>query len=304
MPGEDGAEAQDEMTPELVADVHAALGEGPAWDDRTGVLWWVDIDGRSLHGYEPLSGHDVSHRFDRRVTAVVPRHSGGLLLTMERSFVAYDPATRAFDTIASVEADLPGNRMNDGKCDRQGRFWAGTMALEWEGAPDVGGLYRLELDGAVSSVLGGVTVSNGLAWSLDDRAFFYIDSPAQRVDRFRFDPASGAITERQVLATIPTESGLPDGCAMDAEGFLWVALWGGSAVWRIATDDGRVDRVIRLPASQVTSCAFGGVDLEDLYITTAAVDLSATELAQQPHAGGLFRLRPGVRGLPTEAYRG
>jgi sugar lactone lactonase YvrE len=191
--------------------------------------------------------------------------------------------------------------MNDGKCDAAGRFWAGTMALDERGG--AGALYRLDPDGHVETMIDGVTISNGLDWSDDGRLMYFIDTPTQSVDVFDFDLASGRIANRRSFARIDPVDGAPDGLTLDAEGFVWVALWGGSRVRRYAPD-GALDSIVRVPATYVTSCAFGGADLGDLYITTARIKLSEADRASQPLAGGLFRARPGVRGRPPHRFSG
>jgi sugar lactone lactonase YvrE len=203
--------------------------------------------------------------------------------------------------VTPVEADVPTNRMNDGKCDPGGRFWAGTMAFEV--TPGAAALYRLDPDLQVTRVVSGVTLSNGLGWSLDGRQMFYIDSMSHGVDVFDFEPADGSLGERRRLITIAPDEGLPDGMTVDAEGCLWVALHGSGSIRRY-TPDGHVDRVVRVPPTMVTSCAFGGPDLTDLYITTMNLGLSEEARRAQPLAGGLFRCQPGVRGLPAYRFAG
>jgi sugar lactone lactonase YvrE len=191
--------------------------------------------------------------------------------------------------------------MNDGKCDPAGRFWAGTKDIE--GHRPFGSLYRLEPDHTLVRVLTDVTISNGLGWSPDHETMYYIDSPTHRIDMFDFEVETGSVSNRRSLVELSRAWGLPDGMTVDEEGFLWVAFWDGSAVRRIAPD-GRVASVVELPVSRVTSCAFGGDDLADLYVTTARNGLSEAELRSQPSAGGLFRLHPPVRGLPPHAFAG
>jgi sugar lactone lactonase YvrE len=203
--------------------------------------------------------------------------------------------------VADVEAAVPETMMNDGKCDPGGRFWAGTKDVE--GRRPLGSLYRLDADRTVVRVLSGVSISNGLGWSLDRRSMYYIDSPSHGVDVFDFAVEDGSVSGRRRLVDLPEEWGLPDGMTVDAEGFLWVAFWGGSAVRRISPD-GRVVSVVSLPVSQVTSCAFGGDDLSDLYITSARNGLEADQRREQTFAGGLFRLRPGVAGLAEVPFAG
>jgi sugar lactone lactonase YvrE len=288
----------------VAAAVRAEVGEGPAWDDRIGVVWWVDILVGAVHRFDPARGQDEVIEVGQPVGAVVPRNSEGLALALEHTFVTFDPATQELVKIHDIEPGREETRVNDGKCDRQGRFWVGTMAYDWQSMPDAGSLYRLDPDGRLTKVLSDLAISNGLAWSADDDLLYFIDSPTQRVDVFDFDAETGTVSGRRTVVAIPDASGMPDGMSIDADGFLWVALWGGGAVWRIDPADGRVDRVIEVPASQVTSCVFGGADLRDLYITTAAIGLSPDALAAQPLAGSMFRCRPGVQGTPTESYRG
>jgi sugar lactone lactonase YvrE len=183
--------------------------------------------------------------------------------------------------------------MNDGACDPAGRFWAGTMALDER--PGAGALYRLDLDLTVHTMLTEVTISNGIDWSLDGRRMYYVDSPTGRIDVCDFDPGTGAITNRRPFVTVPAEAGIPDGITVDAAGFVWLALWGGAALRRYAPDGG-LERTVNLPVSHPTSCAFGGPDLDELYVTSARRPLSSDERSRQPQAGGLLRLRPGVAG--------
>jgi sugar lactone lactonase YvrE len=286
---------------ELVADVHANVGEGPVWWPEEGLLLWVDITPGHVHVLDPASSTRRLLEVGQPVGAVAPRRAGGLVLAVQEGFALADLATGETRTVARVGGGDPSLRMNDGKCDPKGRFWAGTMALDER--PGAGTLYRLDADYRVEAVLDGLTISNGMGWSLDGRTMYFIDSPTQRVDAFDFDPERGAVANRRPLVEVPPEAGLPDGMTVDTEGFLWVALWGGWAVRRYAPD-GTLDRVVRLPVSQVTSCAFGGPGLDQLYVTSAARDLTGDALRREPHAGALFRCRPGVRGLPGVAFAG
>jgi len=286
---------------ELIIDAHAEIGEGPLWLAAENVLVWVDITRNKVHRYDPASGRNVTIDVGQPVGAAVPRAAGGLALALQDGFATLDLRTGRVEMIADVERDNPGNRMNDGKCDRAGRFWAGTMAFdERHGA---GALYRLDVDHRVEMVVDDVTVSNGLDWTPDDTAMYYIDTPTGGVDVFDYDAGTGTLRGRGRHVTIASGQGHPDGMTVDAEGYLWVALWGGWAVHRYSPG-GTLDRVIDLPVSQVTCCAFGGPTLEDLYITSAAGGLSDEDLSAQPHAGGLFRYRPGVRGRPAHSYFG
>jgi sugar lactone lactonase YvrE len=286
---------------ELVLDSRAELGEGPVWDTRAGVLVWVDILAGHVHRYDPATGADSVTDVGQPVGAVGLRESGGLVLAVRDGFALLDEDGPAPRPLAAVEREDLETRMNDGEVDPAGRFWAGTMELG--GALGRGSLYRLDPGGAVTRVLADVSISNGLGWSPDERTLYYIDSPTQRIDAYDYDRSSGAISNRRTVVEIEAGDGLPDGLTVDAEGFLWVALWGGSAVHRYAPD-GRLDQVVELPVSQVTSCAFGGSDLAELYVTSAWAGLEEQQRRAESAAGGLFRLRPGVRGLPARRFAG
>ena len=290
----------EELSVELLLDAHALVGEGPVWDDASGTLVWVDIMSNAVHRYDPATGRDVSIDVGQPVGAAVLRRGGpGLALALRDGFGMLDEGSGQVQLVAAVEADVPTNRMNDGKCDPGGRFWAGTMAFEV--SPGVAALYRLDPDLKVHRMLSGVTLSNGLGWSPDGRQMYYIDSVTHGVDVFDFEPADGSLGERRRLITIPPDEGLPDGMTVDAEGGLWIALHGSGSIRRYMPD-GRVDRVVRVPPTMVTCCAFGGPDLTDLYITTMSLGLSETARRAQPLSGGLFRCRPGVRGLPPHRF--
>ncbi len=286
---------------EVAVDAHAQLGEGPVWDEASRRLVWADILGCTVHRFTPDTGADDVADVGQPVGAVATRTTPGLVIAMRDGFAFLDADTGDVQAIAGTEAHVTGNRMNDGKCDSAGRFWAGTMAFDQ--APAAGSLYRLDRDHSVEEVIHDVSISNGLCWSADDRSMYYIDSPTQGVDVFDFDAGSGGLSNRRRVIDIPKEAGLPDGMTIDEDGYLWVALYGGGAVGRYSPD-GELDRTVVLPAAQITSCTFGGSDFRDLYITSAAQELSERALAAQPHAGALFVCRPGPAGLPANRYAG
>jgi sugar lactone lactonase YvrE len=241
------------------------------------------------------------YRIGQPVGAVVPTRSGDLLLALRDGFGRLDLDTGALRMVAAVESDRPDHRMNDGCCDGAGRFWAGTMAIDER--PCAGSLYRLDPDGSVHTMLRGVTISNGIDWSADHRRMYYVESGTGRVDVFDFDRSLGEIENRRSFVCIPPECGVPDGLTIDSEEFVWVALWGGGAVHRYAPD-GSLDAIVRLPVTHPTSCAFGGKDMQDLYITSATVALSAAERSAQPLAGALFCCRPGAVGRMSHLFGG
>jgi sugar lactone lactonase YvrE len=286
---------------ELVVDARAALGEGPVWDEQEGVLWWVDILGRSVHRTDPASGRDQVIPVGQFVGSLALRESGGLVLAVSEGFVALDPQTGHMELLGAAESDDPTTRMNDGKVDPAGRFWAGTMGVDHRAG--AGTLYRLDADHTVTPMVRPVTISNGLDWSLDGRTMYYIDTSTRRVDRFDFDAGTGAIANRRPFIDIPEGAGSPDGMTLDSEGYLWVALWDGWCVQRYAPD-GRVDMRIDVPAAETSSCTFGGRTLDQLFITTAQEGFPPGGKPDQPHAGSLFVCRPGPRGRPPFRYRG
>jgi len=290
------------LTVELALDARATLGEGPTWDAEKQRLYWVDIDEMKLHAFNPLDGTDTACEVGCRVGAAVPRASGGMILATQFGFEAFDLETGKRTLLADPESHLRDNRFNDGKCDPRGRFWAGTMSLVRE--PKAAALYVLDTDGSVRRVLDGVTTSNGLGWSLDQSTMYYIDTPTLEVAAFDYDGDTGTIDRRRVVVKFPDGVGRPDGMTVDAEGMLWVAHWDGGRVTRWDPADGSLLLTVPLEADRVTSCTFGGPDLDRLYVTTAREGLDEEALARQPHAGGLFVVEPGVRGLPAVPYGG
>ena len=219
-----------------------------------------------------------------------------MVLGLERGFALVDGWREPVRRLRELWTD-PGVRMNEGGCDPHGAFYCGSMAYDVEAG--AGSLYRLDPDGTVDVVVSGVTISNGLAWSPDGGTAYYVDTPTQRIDAFDYEQGRG-LSGRRAVVEVSSEDGSPDGLTIDSEGCLWVALWGGGAVRRY-TPDGRLDAVVPLPVSQVTACTFGGAGLDQLYITTSRDGLATGD---QPEAGALFRLTPGVRGLPTLPYAG
>jgi sugar lactone lactonase YvrE len=288
-------------TPELVLDAKAQLGEGALWQAEEQRLYWVDIEGKTLHIFDPASGEDREIQVGQRIGTVVPTADGQVLVALQNGIHRLNPATgqMRFVTNPLPNADM---RFNDGKCDPFGRFWVGSMHLEQK--ERAASLYRMEADGSMEEVLQGITVSNGLVWSQDQQTMFYIDSPTRKIQAFDFEPGSGALSGRRIVAEVPKEAGYPDGMAIDAEGKLWVAHWGGNAVIRWDPANGQMMQKIIVPAPHVTSCAFGGKQLETLYITTAREGLDDKQLKEFPESGGIFALNPGIRGLPTYTFRG
>jgi len=296
------------MTPVSVAawsQVPGQLSEGPRWHEERGELLWVDILGRHIHrgtvGADGGLDELQTITLDRHVAAVAPYAYGGYVVAAGQGFLYIDPAGVVRE-LAQPDAGNARLRMNDGACDRRGRFWAGTMA--YDESPGAGSLHRLELDGACTTMLTGLTISNGIGWSPDGRTMYLNDSGTARLDAFDFDDATGDIGNRRTLVQLDVPRIAPDGLTVDEDGGIWAALWGGGAVHRYDSSGSLLERVT-LPVERPTSCTFGGEDRSTLFVTSARTDLDDEALARQPDAGRVFAITGlGVRGLPTEPYRG
>lgn len=293
------------MSIEILGDIRASLGEGPVWDERRGRLWWVDPMDSLLLCTDPTRGDTESFELEEVCTVPCLSQGNHLLLGVGDGFVRFDPDSRRSERIATLPEDPAKVRLNDGECDAGGRYWAGSMASDLVSGG--GSVYRLDTDGSLHVCWGDVGLSNGIGWSPDERTMYYTDSLTWRIDQLDFDPSAGTATKRRPFVEIPKKAGLPDGMTVDAEGYVWTALFGGSAVHRYSPD-GSLDRVVEIPAPAVTSVAFGGPGLDELFVTTAKIKIEAGVLPaiteQPPEAGALFRCRPGVRGRPPHRFGG
>jgi len=281
------------MQPEILNDVAATLGEGPAWDGKTGTLYWVDILEKQIHYHHGNENGFI--QLDEMPGCLAPCKDGAIILAARASILTLDPVTAKQATLVSV-TEPANNRFNDGKCDPAGRFLAGTMNMD-EKTPS-GALYSF--DGAhVSRLLDNVRISNGLAWSPDYRILYHIDTPTREVNAFDYDLATGKIANSRVSITVPETLGWPDGMTADTNGNLWIAMWGGAQVTRWNPQNGKLLEQIPLPAKNVTSCVFGGANLDELYITSARLGLDKADLTAFRHSGGLMRVKTKVQGMPT-----
>lgn len=289
----------DVWSAERVLPAAAVLGEGPLWDDGEHCLYWVDIELGEVHRFDPETRRDaLVIKLDRQVGAVGLREAGGLVLAVREGFATWQPGRAGIDVVATPIGTSLDCRMNDGACDAAGRFWAGSMALQ-EDVLRRGSLYRLGTDGRAVEVLAGVSLSNGIGWAPDGRTMYHVDTLAPTLSAYPFDEATGALGPPSALIEFTLDDGYPDGIAVDTEGCIWVARWLGSRVCRYSPV-GELLGMVEVPTPLVTSCAFGGPRLDDLYITTASRDLDPIPAG----AGDLYLARTGIAGTAPHRFRG
>jgi sugar lactone lactonase YvrE len=275
------------------------LGEGPLWIAKLGCFFWVDIEKGNLFRYHLATEQLEIRHFPHRLAVVLEGQNGKLILGLDRKLVRYDWETQEIEELCGVEADLTLNRFNDGKVDPKGRIWIGTLStLFTEGA---GSLYRIGTDLNPEVQLKNLTISNGMAWTADQQTFYFIDTPTKKIQEFSFDLESGAIEFRRIAVEIPEGLGFPDGMCIDREGMLWVAHYAGSGVYRWDPNTGQLLDKIELPVPHVTSCCFGGENLDVMLITTAQENLTADDLKKYPQSGDVFLVNVEVGGF--ESYQ-
>jgi sugar lactone lactonase YvrE len=289
------------MQPELILDLKLDLGEGPAWDSQAGILSFVDIRTGNLHLFHPATASHRTVNLGEPVGCAAPLSHGGFILGLRSGFAELDsPLPRGEGAgVRSIlrPENISGNRFNDGKCDPRGRFLAGSMDnAEKE---NTGSLYSYSPDGTFKTLLTGLGISNGLTWSPDYKTFYFIDTPTRVVMAYEYHLDTGDITNPFPVVHVPEEMGWPDGMTSDMDGMLWVAMWGGAMLtkWNPAT--GQLLEMYPIPALNVSACCFGGANMTDLYVTSARKGMSEAQLEEYPLTGGLFRLTPGVCGMPT-----
>lgn len=264
-------------------------------------LYWVDIKRPTLNRFNPATGTSEAWAMPEDIGCLGLRRNGGAIVALRSGFAYVDFCTGEIRKAASPKLEEADLRFNDGRCDRHGRFWAGTVHERRH--PGTAALYRFDPDGRYTQMIGGVTISNGIAWSPDNLTMYFADSWRRLIFRFDFEPDSGTPSNPRIFAELPFGAGVPDGATVDSEGFLWSANFDGACVTRYAPN-GTVDRVIRMPVQRPTSCVFGGDDLSILYVTSASLDLTAEQRIAAPLAGGLFAIDAGVKGLPEPCFEG
>lgn len=291
------------IEPQVVtSEYKALLGESPVWDESEQQLYWVDILNGKIFVHTPGTEEILSYGVGEHLGAVALRNKGGLVLALKSGFAFFDTGDREVKPITDPEAGLDNNRFNDGKCDPFGRFWAGTMAYNLQ--KGAASLYSLNPDLSVDKKISGVTISNGTAWNTDDDIFYYIDTPERAVYAFDYEKESGEIKNRRVVKVLEEGEGFPDGMTIDTENMLWIALYNGSKVIRVDPVSGDRLLEIPLPVPKVTSCTFGGGDLDELYITTAREHMSDDDIEKAPLSGSLFKAKVSFRGKPAFRFAG
>ena len=280
-------------------EIEATLGEGPLWVAAEDAVYFVDIINKQLHRLSLADGARQTWSFDVEVTSVSPRAQGGYVCTVRDGFAFLDLPAGNLEPIVMVEADMPGNRFNDGKVDGNGRYWAGTMG---DGKQETGSLYRLDKDLSVRKMDENYVITNGPAFSTDGKTLYHNDSEKRIVYAFDLS-ADGSLSNKHVFVQLTEEEGHPDGMTVDSENCLWLCHFAGSRITRYSAA-GEVLQVIPMPVPNITSCTFAGENLDTLFITTARLHIAEEELGNYPLAGSLFSCKPGVKGLPTPLFAG
>lgn len=289
------------MRIECIYDEPAILGESPLWHPKEQILYWVDIEKPALHCLNPQTKQHKMWSMPTAIGCIALRATGGLVAAMRYGFASIALPTGEVTMLTSLLTDADGVMFNDGKCDRAGRFWAGTKDRAEQA--DMGSLYKLDANNHVTEMAKGFAVTNGVAWSPDNTTFYVCNSPARIIYQYDFAIESGTVSNKRVFAELPAESGYPDGLTVDSEGGIWNAHWDG---WRVTRylPNGKIDVVIKMPVRRPTSCCFGGADLKTLYVTSASTRMSVEELKENPQAGSVFAMEVGVSGLQEPYFLG
>ncbi|ULC60546.1 SMP-30/gluconolactonase/LRE family protein [Flaviramulus sp. BrNp1-15] len=285
----------------LEFDLKAQLGEGAIWNHETQELYWIDIEGMKVHIYNPKTKTNRTIDTPSRIGTIVPIDSEKSVVALHDGVYILNTKTSEYTLLSDAEANIPSNRFNDGKCDPSGRLWVGSMDLNTK--PHAANLYMIDAKGEASLKVDSVSISNGIIWSANKKTMYYIDTPTQEIKAFDYDDATGNISNERVAVKVPDSLGGPDGMAIDENGNLWVGMWGGSSVTCFNPNTGQVVSKIDVPAANVTSCAFGGKNLDTLFITSAALYMSEDNQKKYPLAGALFKAVPGVKGVKSDFFK-
>jgi sugar lactone lactonase YvrE len=286
---------------ECVLDIKASLGECPVWSVDEQVLYWVDINAPSLNRFDPRTGGNAAWAMPSSIGCFALRRSGGFIAALRDGFWLVDRGGKPERKVADAPYDPAHHRFNDGRADARGRFWAGSMNEKRDA--NTARLYRLDPDFTLAAMISDIMISNGLAWSPDERTLYHTDTPTRTIYAWDFDAATGAIANRRIFAQFAGETDRPDGAAVDRDGCYWSAFYRGGKVVRLSPR-GEALSESSLPAMCPTMCAFGGADLKTLFVTTARQHRDPEELARLPQSGGIFALRIDVPGLPEPKFAG
>ena len=295
---------------ELVWDAKAMAGENPNWQQEEQALYWLDMYKPCIHIYFPDEKRDEQLILNKRIGCMALRQKtpNSIIAGMIDGIYYIDLKTKKLNFIDNPESAYPNNRFNDGKCDPQGRFWAGTMSMEGdEGKQDVpseSSLYCVYPDLTIKKRIGEIRIANGLCWDVNKKLMYFIDTPSREVSVFDYDANNGNIANRRACIHFPAGVGVPDGMTIDENGMLWIAHFGGSRISHWNPESGQILKEYFFPVSNITSCAFGGKNLNELYVTTVRAGLNHHQVKKQPYAGGLFRLTTNVQGVPTYKFSG
>lgn len=286
---------------ELVYKIPSKLGEGAIWNYTTNELYWIDIEAKKLHIYQPQKNINKTITMPSRIGTVVPtKQENKAVVALEDGVYIVDTVTEELSVLSDVESKTVTNRFNDGKCDPNGNLWVGSMHLK-QSKPDAN-LYKINPEGKAEKMLSNITISNGIVWSKDAKTMYYIDTPTMKIRAFDFDAIENTISNERVVVEVNEKEGFPDGMAIDENDMLWVGMWNGDAVAQFNPKTGKLINKIKVPAHNVTSCAFGGENLDELYITTATVDMTEEEQRKYPLAGSVFKVKMNVKGVKSPFF--
>ncbi len=287
---------------ELEFKIPAKLGEGAFWNYKKDEFYWIDIEEKQLHIYSPKTKENKSIIMPCRIGTIVPsEEENKAVVALEDGIYIVDTKTEEINVLSDVESDIVENRFNDGKCDPNGNLWVGSMHLK-QSQPNAS-LYRINAEGKTDTMVKNITISNGIVWSKDTKTMYYIDTPTGNIKAYDYDTKTSTVTNERVAVEVSEKDGFPDGMAIDENDMLWVGMWNGDAVAQFNPKTGKLISKVQVPAHNVTSCAFGGDNLDELYITTASVDMTAEEKKKYPLAGSLFKIKLNVKGVRSNFFK-
>lgn len=295
---------EDDIKEPLIAEleykIESQLGEGAIWNYKTQEFYWIDIEGKLLHIYNPKTKENRSFETPSRIGTVVPYTQNEAVVALEDGIYKLNINTGAVSLFSDIEAQMTENRFNDGKCDPLGNLWVGSVHLK-QSEPHAS-LYKVNDQGEAIKMVDSVTISNGIVWTSDAKTMYYIDTPTSKIMAYDYDINTGTISNERVAVEVSLEDGYPDGMTIDSEDMLWVGLWNGNAIAHFNPKTGELISKIKVPAHNITACAFGGENLDILYITTARIDMTPEELDSLPLSGSVFKVVPGVKGVKASFF--